>query len=145
MKNILFSLFAVALAGVAAIAATTAMLNTPVHNIGPPPADKKADGTPGAPLPGDRPATPTPIPDADKPATGGESRPAPGGDTKPAPGGDTKSTEGAGGVKPGGATAGEPGKEEEADKDPYEGIAPEDLPPDLQYDADSSVSFPTNT
>jgi hypothetical protein len=31
------------------------------------------------------------------------------------------------------------------DKDPYEGIAPEELPPDLQYDADSSVSFPTNT
>ena len=33
----------------------------------------------------------------------------------------------------------------EPDKDPYEGIAPEDLPPDLQYDADASVSFPTNT
>ena len=31
-----------------------------------------------------------------------------------------------------------------ADEDPYEGIAPEDLPPDLQYGADSSVSFPTN-
>ncbi len=40
-----------------------------------------------------------------------------------------------------------PGAEtpEDSDKDPYEGIAPEDLPPDLQYDADSSVSFPTNT
>ncbi len=34
--------------------------------------------------------------------------------------------------------------EEEADDDPYEGIAPEELPPDLQYNADSSVSFPTN-
>ena len=34
--------------------------------------------------------------------------------------------------------------EDEADKDPYEGIAPEELPPDLQYSADSSVSFPTN-
>ena len=34
---------------------------------------------------------------------------------------------------------------EDPDKDPYEGIAPEDLPPDLQYDADASVSFPTNT
>ena len=34
---------------------------------------------------------------------------------------------------------------DESDKDPYEGIAPEDLPPDLQYDADASVSFPTNT
>ena len=42
--------------------------------------------------------------------------------------------------------AAEPGKEEpEADEDPYEGIAPEELPPDLQYDADASVSFPTNT
>ena len=37
-----------------------------------------------------------------------------------------------------------PDGEEEADKDPYEGIAPEELPPDLQYSADSSVSFPTN-
>ena len=44
------------------------------------------------------------------------------------------------------APAKPPGAEEEGeDKDPYEGIAPEDLPPDLQYDADSSVSFPTNT
>jgi hypothetical protein len=33
---------------------------------------------------------------------------------------------------------------EEGDKDPYEGIAEEELPPDLQYSADSSVSFPTN-
>ena len=36
------------------------------------------------------------------------------------------------------------GEAEEDDKDPYEGIAPEELPPDLQYSADSSVSFPTN-
>jgi len=34
--------------------------------------------------------------------------------------------------------------EDEVDKDPYEGVAPEELPPDLQYSADSSVSFPTN-
>ena len=34
---------------------------------------------------------------------------------------------------------------ETPDSDPYEGIAPEELPPDLQYDADASVSFPTNT
>ena len=48
------------------------------------------------------------------------------------------------GAKP--AASGEPGAtgEEEADKDPYEGIAEEELPPDLQYSADSSVSFPTN-
>jgi hypothetical protein len=44
-----------------------------------------------------------------------------------------------------GKPAGAPGDDEiVADEDPYEGIAPEDLPPDLQYDADSSVSFPTN-
>ncbi|HUQ10816.1 MAG TPA: hypothetical protein VM146_10925 [Steroidobacteraceae bacterium] len=146
MKNILFSLFAVALAGVAAIAATTAMLNTPVHNIGPPPADKKPDGTPSTPAPGDRPATPEPIPDADKPGPGGETKPAPGGEAKPAPGGEAKpAEEPSGGAKPSGGTTAEAGKEEESDKDPYEGIAPEDLPPDLQYDADSSVSFPTNT
>ena len=40
--------------------------------------------------------------------------------------------------------AAEGDKPDEDDKDPYEGIAPEELPPDLQYDADSSVSFPTN-
>jgi hypothetical protein len=141
MKNILFSLFAIALAGVAAIAATTAMLNAPatnvtVHNIGPPAADKKPDATgtatPPAPT-GDRPATPAPIPDADKPAPGGATTPTPAPEPTTTPGG----------AKP----AAEPGKEDEdgkADADPYEGIAPEDLPPDLQYDADSSVSFPTN-
>jgi hypothetical protein len=139
MRNLLFSLFAIGLAGVAAIAATTAMLNTPVHSIGPPPADKKTEGTttpgtpPAAPT-GDRPATPAPIPDADKPAPGGASKPAePTGGAKPAPAGDT--------------TAAKPANpdDDKEDKDPYEGIAPEDLPPDLQYDADSSVSFPTNT
>lgn len=138
MKNVIFSLFAIALAGVAAIAATTAMLNTPVHSIGPPPADKTASGTPpatetpptGTPAPsGDRPATPSPssIPDADRPAPGGASKPA-----TPAPASEPAKSE--------------PAKSEpESDEDPYEGIAPEDLPPDLQYDADSSVSFPTNT
>ena len=53
----------------------------------------------------------------------------------------------AGSAKPAGA-AGAPGtdtaNDEEADKDPYEGIPEEELPPDLQYSADSSVSFPTN-
>lgn len=136
MKNLLFTLFAIGLAGVAAIAATTAMLNAPVpgvssraQNIGPPPADKKPEGAtpPATPAPGDRPA-PSTIPDADKPAPGGASKPA-----EPPAGGAAK-------------PAAEAGTEEpEADKDPYEGIAPEDLPPDLQYDADSSVSFPTNT
>lgn len=137
MRNLLFSLFAIGLAGVAAIAATTAMLNTPVHNIGPPPADKKTEGstTPGTPAPtGDRPATPAPIPDADKPAPGGASKPAePTGSAKPGQSGDNSAP------KPANPD------DDKGDKDPYEGIAPEDLPPDLQYDADSSVSFPTNT
>jgi hypothetical protein len=114
MKNLILSLFAISLAGIAAIAATTAMLNAPVvQNIGPPASDKPAPGTP--------PVTPPP-----------ESPPG-----TPAPSGKPDSTGGT--AKP----AGEAG-EEVADEDPYEGIAPEDLPPDLQYDADSSVSFPTN-
>ena len=44
-----------------------------------------------------------------------------------------------------GKPAAEGEKPDEDDKDPYEGINPEELPPDLQYDADASVSFPTNT
>jgi len=117
MKNIIFSVFAIALAGIAAIAATTAMLNAPVaQHIGPPASDKPAEpGTPPVTAPESPPGTPAPA--GDQPAT-------------PAP---------------------EAGKDEAkkddevvADEDPYEGIAPEDLPPDLQYDADSSVSFPTN-
>ena len=129
MKNLIFTLFAIGLAGLAAIAATTAMLNTPVpgansrvQNIGPPAQDEKPGGAtpPAMPAPpSDKPA-PTGIPDADKPPPGGASKPA---------------------EKPAESESEEP----EADKDPYEGIAPEDLPPDLQYDADSSVSFPTNT
>jgi hypothetical protein len=123
MKNIVFSMFAIALAGIAAIAATTAMLNAPVAHIGPPASDKPA-------APGTPPATPpeappgTPAPSGDQPATPAPQSPAP----------------------EAGKPAGEAGKDDEivADEDPYEGIAPEDLPPDLQYDADSSVSFPTN-
>lgn len=136
MKNILFSLFAIGLAGVAAVAATTAMLNAPVRPsyIAPPKSDKPAD--PSAPAPsGDKPA----IPDADKPST----TPAPdtSGGAKPAPAPvPAPSHENPTAAKPVATPDGEP----ESDKDPYEGIAPEDLPPDLQYDADSSVSFPTN-
>jgi hypothetical protein len=146
MRNLVFSLFAVALAGVAAIAATTAMLNSPVHSIGAPTTEKKPDGTtpPGTPPAGDRPAPGTiPIPDADKPVPGaskpaeepGTAKPDASGGAKPAP-------DASGAAKPADAAGTE---EEGEDKDPYEGIAPEDLPPDLQYDADSSVSFPTNT
>ena len=58
--------------------------------------------------------------------------------TAPAPDAGKPAPDGA--AKP----AGEAGDDVVADEDPYEGIAPEDLPPDLQYDADSSVSFPTN-
>lgn len=138
MKNLLFSLFAIGLAGVAAIAATTAMLNTPaprvsarVENIGPPKQDEKPEGATPAPSipapPGGPVPAPNGIPDADKPAPGGADMPAEPPADAPKP-------------------AAEPGKEEpEADEDPYEGIAPEELPPDLQYDADASVSFPTNT
>jgi hypothetical protein len=126
MRHVFLSVFAIALAGVAAIAATTAMLNAPVRTStvaaipvnGPAPATPPATAAPPASAPA--PATPT---DASKPAA-----PTPDG-AKPA----------AGTAAPGKDT-----KEDEADEDPYAGIAPEELPPDLQYSADSSVSFPTN-
>ena len=128
MKHIIGTLFAIGLAGVAAIAATTAFLNSPL-NIGPA-ADQPTTATPGQTPP---PATP------DKTAT-------PEGGAKPAPPDAVPSaTPGSAGT-PGAADkpAAEGEKPDEDDKDPYEGIAPEELPPDLQYDADSSVSFPTN-
>jgi hypothetical protein len=119
MRHIVLSIFAIGLAAVAAIAATTMMLNTPVRSVPvtalPVDAAKPADpATPAAtPAPGAKPTTSDPAkPDAAKPA----------------------------GTVAGAGT----GKEDEADADPYEGIAPEELPPDLQYSADSSVSFPTN-
>lgn len=134
MKNGLLTLFALGLAGIAAIAATTAMLNAPVvHNIGAPKSDQPAGatqpGTAPATPPDTPPSTPSPAPTETPPAA-----PPSGGPSTPAP---APSTGAAGGV----AGSDEP----ESDKDPYEGIAPEDLPPDLQYDADASVSFPTNT
>jgi len=65
--------------------------------------------------------------------------------TKPAPGGVPDATpRGAGTPDSAAKPPAEGDKPDEDDKDPYEGIAPEELPPDLQYDADSSVSFPTN-
>lgn len=129
MRNILFSLFAIGVAAVAAMTATTAMLNTPVHPASevmtqnmqaeqpPAPPSGKPAAAPGGP-----PATPNATPEAAKPASGA----APGAAST-----DTKDTKDAAG-------------EDDTDKDPYEGIAPEELPPDLQYSADSSVSFPTN-
>lgn len=124
MRHVLLSLFAIGLAAVAAIAATTAMLNAPVRTStvaaipvnSPTPAAPPGAAAPPASTPE------TPKPDASKPDA-----------TKPASGAAAPGTE------PGKDT-----KEEEADEDPYAGIAPEELPPDLQYSADSSVSFPTN-
>jgi hypothetical protein len=128
MKNVLFTLFAIGLAGLAAVAATTAFLNAPVNRqaaqrvetlpIGPPPA---GENKPAGSAPADSPA----------PSTQSDA---------PAPAANPGAPD-AGGAKPAAPTGAE---ESESDVDPYEGIAPEDLPPDLQYDADSSVSFPTN-
>ncbi|HEX6397184.1 MAG TPA: hypothetical protein VFZ95_07160 [Steroidobacteraceae bacterium] len=126
MRNILFSLFAIGVAAVAAMTATTAMLNTPVHPATDVMTQNMQAEQPSAPpsgkpatAPGGPPATPDATPDAAKPASGA------------APDAASKDTKDAAG-------------EEDTDKDPYEGIAPEELPPDLQYSADSSVSFPTN-
>jgi hypothetical protein len=123
MRNLLFSLFAIGVAAAAAMTATTAMLNAPhrvssvidTANVAPAPAPVAA-AKPAVPESG-KPATPGGKPDAGKPATSAGAA-APGADAD-------KDKDG-------------------EDKDPYEGIAPEDLPPDLQYNADSSVSFPTN-
>jgi hypothetical protein len=128
MKNVLLSLLAIGIAGVAAIAATTAMLNSPVRPayIGAPKSDAPADpNKPPAPS-----STPPSVP-----SPGPSPGPAPGPAPAPSTGDDV-----GGAARPAGAEGAEP----EADKDPYEGVAPEELPPDLQYDADANVSFPTN-
>jgi hypothetical protein len=140
MRHVVGMVFAISVAGVAAVAATTAFLNSPLH-IGPPPST-----TPTATPSGQTPAEPgkAPAPDSgtapapaefpDAPARGGGAAGEP---DAPKPG----AAKPAEGEKPADGTA----EDDKEDKDPYEGIAPEDLPPDLQYDADSSVSFPTNT
>jgi hypothetical protein len=124
MRNLLFSVFAIAVAGVAAMMSTTAMLNSR-QRVSQETLDviqmqsQAPASTPDAP-----PATPP----AGAPAT-------PGGTP------DTRAAQApAAGSAPPATETGEP----EADEDPYEGIAAEELPPDLQYNADSSVSFPTN-
>lgn len=125
MRHLVLTIVAITIAGVAAIAATTALLNTPMR-IGP------ATGSTPAAQPGQAPA-PTSAPDA---PPQGESAPPAG----------EPSTKGSAEGEPAAAKPAAEGENpEESDKDPYEGIAPEDLPPDLQYDADASVSFPTNT
>jgi hypothetical protein len=112
--------------GVAAVAATTAMLNSPLH-IGPATDKPATANTPPASSDGQTAPPADPGGKAATPDTTSSGTP----DAVPA------------GTAPAGAAA-EGEKPVEADKDPYEGIAPEELPPDLQYDADSSVSFPTN-
>jgi type IV secretory pathway VirB10-like protein len=126
MKNALFAMVAVGVASIAAIAATTQFLNN-AANIGP--AAQPAQTTQATP------PTSTPAPDA-KPASAPGGAPATPGTTPPASGSATAPAAGTPDAKP--------ADDEEGDKDPYEGIAPEELPPDLQYNADSSVSFPTN-
>ena len=129
MKHVIGSLFAIGVAGVAAIAATSAYLNSPL-NIGP------ASNTPAANPPGQTAPPPT-APEGKTATPEAGAKPAPGGtpDADAARRGHTRCR-----AKP----PAEGDKPDEDDKDPYEGIAPEELPPDLQYDADSSVSFPTN-
>jgi hypothetical protein len=124
MRNLIFSVFAIGVAAVAAMTSTTAMLNAPVR-----PA-------PAVVLQNMQAETPPAAPAESKPASPGDAAPAaPGGTAE----GATRPASGAPNADTKAAT-----EEDEVDKDPYEGIAPEELPPDLQYSADSSVSFPTN-
>ena len=130
MRHLVLTIVAIGIAGVAAVAATTAMLNAPLR-IGPATSSTPAPAQPGqTPAPAEGGAKPASkeIPDA-PPPKGAEPQPATPASAEPAA------------AKP--AAEGE--TPEDPDKDHYEGIAPEDLPPDLQYDADASVSFPTNT
>ena len=125
MKNLLFSLFAIGVAAVAAMTATTAMLNAPhraepavVSTLSP----EDSQGTaPASSLAQDSKTVPE------------------GGSAKP---GEAGAPTGAAGEKP--AAGADTKDDEEGDKDPYEGVPEEELPPDMQYSADSSVSFPTN-
>lgn len=127
MRNVFFTLFAIGLAGIAAMAATTAVLNAPVRPayIGPPPKSEQ----PAAPE-ANPPATSEPAPASEPGAP--PASPAPPDSSLPSPAaGSSAPVDGA-------------AVDDEPDEDPYGDIAEEELPPDLQYDADSSVSFPTN-
>jgi len=128
MRHLVLTLIAISIAGLAAVAATTALLNTPMR-IGPDTSTASAPAQTGqAPAPASKDIPDAPPPKGAAPPTKDPSASAPGsaepGAAKPVPGAETPET---------------------PDSDPYEGIAPEELPPDLQYDADASVSFPTNT
>jgi len=123
MRHLILTIVAISIAGVAAIAATTAMLNAPLR-IGPATSSTAPPAQPGQtppPVSKEIPDAPPPKGAAPQPSTPASAEPA---GAKPPAEGETP---------------------DDPDKDPYEGIAPEDLPPDLQYDADASVSFPTNT
>jgi hypothetical protein len=122
MKHLFFSLFAIGVAAVAAMTATTAMLNAPHHSVQPAIVSASAQPEAAALAPDSKPATSENAP----PATPGANA--------------DKSAKPAGAAK----SSADKDKDEDTDKDPYEGIAPEELPPDMQYSADSSVSFPTN-
>lgn len=108
------------------MAATTFVINTPVRT-GPPVALST--------IPTEDPQAPLAAPSASLAQSNEQGTPAP----EPAPQGATPAEP----APPAAGTAAPEG-EEEADKDPYEGLTTEELPPDLQYSADSSVSFPTN-
>ena len=121
MKHLLFSLFAIGVAAVAAMTATTAMLNAPHRTVAPAIISASAEQSPA-------------------PAALADTKPATTADAPPA----TPAAKPAAGAASAKGAAAKDDKDEEGDKDPYEGIAPEEIPPDMQYSADSSVSFPTN-
>jgi hypothetical protein len=69
------------------------------------------------------------------------------GNTPPPADAPAKPADSAGGssTAPGtGAPAANPEDDDKSSPDVYEGIPPEELPPDLEFNADDSVSFPTN-
>jgi len=131
MRHIVLTLVAISIAGIAAVAATTAMLNTPTR-VGP------TTGGSTAPVQAGQAASlaqsSKDIPDAPPPK-----------DAAPPASGPAASASGDGQAAAAKGPPAEGEAPEAPDEDPYEGIAPEELPPDLQYDADASVSFPTNT
>ena len=130
MRHLVLTLIAISIAGIAAVAATTAMLNAPTRM-------SPAVGNGNSPAQTGQAAalgqSSKEIPEAPPPKGAAPPTSGPAEAAKPG-------EEPAAGQAP---PAGE-GESETPDSDPYEGIAPEELPPDLQYDADASVSFPTN-
>ena len=107
MRHFVLTIIAIAIAGVAAVAATTAMLNAPLR-IGP---ATGSTATPAQPGQTQAPASKD-IPDA-PPPKGAEPQPSTPASAEPA------------GAEPAGAKPPAEGETpEDPDKDPYEGIAP---------------------